>query len=309
MAVEILVPRKLSNSVNRTISLVRSSAAAAALLIVLFTIAVVRQGFKRFGAEAELQATVTHLREANIRKDNLLSIIAHDLRAPLTGVVNLSGLMLKAPSSFSPNEIKSFAGEIQGVSKRLSDLLENLLGWARLKTGSMQFEPDTVHLATLVNQVLSLYQPLAAENSVTVSSEIPTDFELSTDREMIRSILRNLISNAIRYNRKNGVVNIGFVRSDTGCVIRVEDTGTGMTPEQVNRLFRQDHGELPESPGAGSRGGFGLVLAQELAHRLGGKIEAESSVGVGSCFTLHVPVGGHGVGERSLGQPTCPTVM
>lgn len=296
-SVEILVPRKVSNSVNRTISLVRGSSDAAALLIVLFTVAVVREGFKRLRAETELEATVAHLREANVRKDNLLSIIAHDLRAPLTGVVNLSGLMLKSPASFSATEIKSFAAEIQGVSKRLSDLLENLLGWARLRTGSMRYHPDRVHLATLVNQVLKLYQPLAAGNGVSISAKVPPEFELSTDREMLRSILRNLVSNAIRYNRRNGSVTLEATADAGACVIRVHDTGVGMTPAQIEQLDRPDCAgstraagfDPDESATTGGAGGFGLMLARELTHRLGGEIEIQSALGVGSCFTLTVP--------------------
>jgi signal transduction histidine kinase len=289
VVVQMLLPRNLANAVTDSIRLVQWTSAGIAFLICLFTYAVVREIHRRKVAEVELVISNDELRDANNKKDRLLSIIAHDLRAPLSGVVNLAGLMLKAPESFTAKEIKEFALDIQGTSKRLTELLENLLNWARLQIGKLPYVPVAIDVSMMVHQVVMLFDSTARQKKIELGLEVTDGLRIIGDQEMLRTILRNLIGNAVQYTPENGLVVVSVEQTGGYVAIRVKDSGPGLSPERVESLF-----ELPSQPmlndGDGSRGaGFGLVLCRELVERLEGHLAVDSKENEGTVFTVCIP--------------------
>ena len=289
VVIQMLLPRDLADAVDSSIRLVQWTSAGIALLICLFTFAVVREIHRRRIAEVDLVLSNDELRDSNNKKDRLLSIIAHDLRAPLSGVVNLAGLMLKAPESFSPEEIRDFATDIQGTSKRLTELLENLLNWARLQIGKLPYVPVAIDVSMMVHQVVILFDSTARQKNIELSLDMTEGLSIVGDQEMLRTVLRNLVGNAIQYTREGGTVLVSVAQTGGFVAIRVKDSGVGLSPERVENLF-----ELPSQPvlndGDGSRGaGFGLVLCKELVERLEGHLAVDSKVNEGTVFTVCIP--------------------
>lgn len=288
--IEFLLSREFPETIESTIRSISRNSVGAGLLIVMFTMIVLSEMRRRRKAEATLTDRNQLLDEANHRKDRLLAIISHDLRAPLSGVSNLSGLLMKAPESFTPEEIRKFAGEIQSTSKHLTELLDNLLNWARLQTGQLPYFPGRIDLERVAHQVTTLFASAAKEQDVRLNTLIEKHPAFVNDIEMLRTILRNLLSNAIRHSRKGGDLLLRCEQVDNKMRIDVKDTGEGMTASQVAALF-----QLPDKPRdpteVGKTGaGFGLVLSKKLAHRMGGDLVVQSEPGTGSTFRLEVPM-------------------
>lgn len=288
--IEFLLSREFPETIESTIRAITRNAVGAGLLIVMFTLIVLSEMRRRRKAEATLTDRNQLLDEANQRKDRLLAIISHDLRAPLSGVSNLSGLLMKHPESFTPEEIRKFAGEIQSTSKHLTELLDNLLNWARLQTGQLPYFPGRIDLERVTHQVTTLFASAAQEKKIRLNTQVEKHPAFVNDIEMLRTILRNLLSNAIRHTHKGGEVLLLCNPIENRMRIEVRDNGEGMTHEQIAGLF-----QLPEKPRdpteVGKTGaGFGLVLSQKLAHRMGGDLIVQSKPGKGSTFRLEVPM-------------------
>ncbi len=288
--VEFLISREFPETLESTIQAIRRNSFGVSLLVCLFTIIVVSEMRRRKLAETSLRDRNDKLNEANQRKDRLLAIISHDLRAPLSGVGKLSGLLMKQPESFTADEIRKFAGEIQGTSKHLTELLDNLLNWARLQTGQLPYFPGSIDLERVTHQLCTLFKSTAKDQGVELKSRVHQEAKLINDVEMLRTVLRNLLSNAIRHTPSGGSVAIYCESQQESMRIEVRDTGTGMTLEEKSQLF-----QLPDKPRdpteVGKKGaGFGLVLSQMLAKRMGGELSVVSSNKEGTTFRLEIPL-------------------
>ena len=288
--VEFLISREFPETLESTIKAIRRNSLGVGLLVCIFTLIVVTEMRRRKFAETKLRDRNEKLNEANQRKDRLLAIISHDLRAPLSGVSNLSGLLMKQPESFTAAEIRKFAGEIQSTSKHLTELLDNLLNWARLQTGQLPYFPGSIDLERVAHQIRTLFASTAKNKGVQLTIQVAQHAKLVNDVEMLRTILRNLFSNAIRHAPDGGSVMLHCEPTD-GCMhIEVRDDGKGMTPEEKAHLF-----QLPDKPRdpieVGKKGaGFGLVLSQMLAKRMGGQLSVETSNSQGTTFRLKIPL-------------------
>ena len=288
--IEFLISRDFPETLESTINAIRRNSIGVSFLVCLFTLVVVTEMRRRKSAQNKLRKQNAALNEANQRKDRLLAIISHDLRAPLTGVSNLSGLLMKQPESFTADEIQKFAGEIQGTSKHLTELLDNLLNWARLQTGQLPYFPGSIDLERVAHQLITLFTSTAKDNGVRLKAEVKQRTQLVNDVEMLRTILRNLISNAIRHTPKGGSVLIHCEPTEDDMRIEVRDTGSGMTSEEQSQLF-----QLPDKPRdpteVGKKGaGFGLVLSHMLAKRMGGQLNVLTSSDAGTIFRLEIPL-------------------
>lgn len=288
--IEILISRDFPETLESTINAIRRNSLGVSLLVCLFTLVVVIEMRRRKTAQTKLRSQNVKLNEANQRKDRLLAIISHDLRAPLTGVSNLSGLLMKQPESFSADEIRKFAGEIQGTSKHLTELLDNLLNWARLQTGQLPYFPGTIDLDRVTHQIRTLFASTAENSEVLLIAKVKQHANLVNDVEMLRTILRNLVSNAIRHTPNGGNVMLNCEPINDRMRIEVRDTGNGMSPEEISQLF-----QLPDKPRdpteVGKKGaGFGLVLSQMLAKRMGGQLNVVTSSNEGTTFRLEIPM-------------------
>ncbi len=237
----------------------------------------------------KLVESETHLKELNSTKDKFFSIIGHDLRNPLNALLGFSELILGHSREYSPEEIQRYSRVINDAAKNIHMLIENLLEWSRSQSGNIEFNPVETPLEPIVREIVGIFEIQAEKKSISMEARVKEGTMVYADRNLLSTILRNLINNAVKYTDKNGRVLITGEPDGGGTKIRVEDTGIGMTEEQLGTLFSLVHG--PSAPGtAEEKGtGLGLILCKEFTDKHGGNLQAESEPGKGSTFTLFLP--------------------
>lgn len=230
------------------------------------------------------------LQELILTKDKLFSIIAHDLKNPFNAITGFSDLLIRDADSLSKAELREYAGYINEASQSAHDLLTNLLSWSRQQTGRLQYKPAFVALKSVSDRVMQLLMHQAVAKNIRLVDEVSPEFEVFADPEMLETILRNLISNAIKYTHEHGSVTLSAVLNSTGCGIRVTDTGIGMTDDTIGKLFKFD--QMQSLPGTQNEGGtgLGLVLCEELVRKHNSTLKVISTIGEGTTFSFDLPV-------------------
>jgi len=247
-------------------------------------------------ARLKLEKYNKNLLELNKTKDKFFSIIAHDLRNPYSSMIGFSELLLEDLEKLSMDEIRDSLKIIRNSAKNSLNLLENLLAWSRLETGRMNFDPSKVVLTDMVDEVVNVLFSLAYRKKIEINNNVESDVLLHSDKNMLNTILNNLVMNAIKFTPIGGEINIYATRmvtdAESGKIfykISVADTGIGMEPEFCKQLFTQN--KPVSSPGTEKEQGtgLGLLLSREMVERHGGKIYAESTPGKGSVFSFLIP--------------------
>ncbi len=229
------------------------------------------------------------LNEVNAQKDKLFSIIAHDLKNPFGHILNFSGLLLDHYDHYSEARRKQFIDLINKSSQQIYLLLENLLDWARSQSGKMDFFPQKIDLEKIVVEVVDLLNYTASSKNIKLYVAVPARVILYVDEFMLKTILRNLIGNAIKFTPDGGTVQIAAKPDSGETVISVIDTGVGMDNELAGSLFTLDL-SLTQPGTRGEKGtGLGLLLCKEFVERHGGRIWVISTPGKGSVFTFSIP--------------------
>lgn len=230
------------------------------------------------------------LKGSNSAKDHFLSIIAHDLRSPFTGLMGCSEVLYHNYNSYDDAEKKQFINEIYTSSRHVFKLLENLLNWARTQTGRIKYEPIDVRIKALTDEVVMLMDNIALKKNISLKSNTPDEIKVFVDYNMCISVLRNLVSNALKFTEPEGKV---FIDCNINCKqleLSVSDTGCGMTEQELIDLFRIDR-HISRKGTEGERGsGLGLILCKEFVEQNGGAISVESEPGKGSTFSFTVPL-------------------
>lgn len=232
----------------------------------------------------------TELEELNTTKDKFFSIIAHDLKNPLSSIMQLTRIMNEMYSDLSEEELKDFLNNLHNSTQKLTDLLDNLLTWARSQRGIIEFKPSNVELYESAEAVKYILQTQAENKGISIINEVPNHTNLYADTNMISTVIRNLVSNSIKFTNNNGKIIIGIAEqnADSTCIF-VKDNGVGMSQETTELLFRIDiHNTSIGS--AGEKGtGLGLILCKEFVEKHGGKIWVESKINEGSTFYFSIP--------------------
>jgi len=236
-----------------------------------------------------LKDNEVRLKELNATKDKFFSIIGHDLRNPFNAIIGFSNLLTDQIKEKDYEGIEEYANIIQTSSVRAMSLLSDLLEWSQIQTGKMTFSPITFDLAKLVNEVLELANYNAHQKKITFINELPHTVIVFADISMIGTILRNLISNAIKFSNLNGQVVISVNQRPTELIVKILDNGIGIKEETIGKLFRID--EAYSTPGTlkETGTGLGLLLCKELVQKHGGEIWVESKFGSGSTFFFTIP--------------------
>lgn len=247
-------------------------------------------------ARLKLEKYNNNLLELNKTKDKFFSIIAHDLRNPYSSMIGFSELLLEDLEKLSMDEIRDSLKIIRNSAKNSLNLLENLLAWSRLETGRMHFDPSKVALTDLVDEVVNVLFSLAYRKKIEINNMVESDVLLASDKNMLNTILNNLVMNAIKFTPIGGEINIYATRMaadpESGKVffkISVADTGIGMEPDLCNQLFTQNKPVSSLGTEKEQGTGLGLLLSREMVERHGGKIFAESAPGKGSVFSFLIP--------------------
>ena len=229
-------------------------------------------------------------KELNAEKDKFFSIIAHDLKSPFAGIMGYSTLLLDDFDLLSKEEMREFITSLDKLSKNTFKLIENLLEWARLQTGKMKYNPIKIQLYEGVLYATSLVSANAERKSIKIKNEISEDPVVKADERMLNSILENLLSNAIKFTPRGGTITISSDAVNIFHEITISDTGVGMSPEVLERIFRIDTNYTTLGTEQEKGTGLGVILCKEMIERQGGALKVESKLGVGTKFKFILPV-------------------
>jgi len=244
---------------------------------------------ERKKTEEALRESETKLRELNAQKDKFFSIIAHDLKSPFNAIVGFSELLMEQINEKNYEGIHEYAKIISQSSLQAMDLLMNLLEWSRAQSGRMLFIPEKMKLVDLIEENILLFQGIARQKSITINKFLPDKITVFADESMIGTVLRNLISNAIKFTSKGGEINISAVKRLKEVLVSVSDNGIGIAPQRLEKLFRIDEGDSTRGTNDEKGTGLGLILCKEFVENHGGTIGAESKEGKGSTFYFSLP--------------------
>lgn len=230
------------------------------------------------------------LSELNATKDKFFSIIAHDLKNPFYGIMGLSEI-LASEEDVDSDEIKIISKEIKELATNTYRMLENLLDWSRSQTGILEYLPQDIDLNEILEENLSHLNRFAALKKIKIISGIENNLIAFADKNMINTIFRNLISNAVKFTPAEGTIRIQNEPAPDSIVISIADNGVGMNEKTLEQIFRID--KTVNSVGtAGEKGtGLGLLLCKEFIEKNGGKIWVESKPGIGTTFYFSLTPG------------------
>lgn len=241
--------------------------------------------------EQKLKSYSNELKELVATKDKLFSIISHDLKSPIQGIMGLSELLVEEADILSPEEMKEDLTEINNSVKMLHKLIENLLDWSRFQTGRYQLKPITLNAFLLVDKVINTLIQNAKLKRITINNNVDAGHFIVGDENLLRSLFHNLISNSIKFTGENGQIDINSEVVDNKIVFEVADTGTGISPENIEKIFKFDSSVTTIGTNKEKGTGLGLVLCKEIVNAHKGDIKIKSELGKGTkiSFDLFKP--------------------
>lgn len=241
--------------------------------------------------ELEIKRTSDKLRQVLAEKDKFFSIIAHDLRSPISGLLGLTNLLSEDHANFSADELQKIFVSMNSSVRRLFALLENLLEWASMQRGMDTFKPRELELDSLINRALILFGNFVDQKKISLQYMVPPGMKVFADEQMINSVLRNLLSNAFKFSKPDGKVTISATQECGDVVISVQDDGVGMDQGTKSKIFSIDY-KTSERGTKGEKGaGLGLILCKEFMEKHGGRIWVESQINSGCKFSIFFPRG------------------
>ena len=245
---------------------------------------------ERKAADDKIQKMNEELKELNFTKDKFFSIIAHDLKSPFQGLIGYSQILLEQNDTFSADDRKESINSIYQLSKNTFELLDNLLVWSRMQTGRISFDPDIFNLYQELLPTIDILTHAAKKKNITMDNYCDKRIIVQADKNMLSTVFRNLISNAIKFTNQGGRIIVSSERVGKNLELSINDNGVGIEEKVLNNLFRIDQ-NISRLGTAEEKGtGLGLILCQEMIQMHKGKIWAESVSGKGSKFTFSIPI-------------------
>jgi signal transduction histidine kinase len=241
-------------------------------------------------SKAEIEHQNKELQKVNAEKDKFFSIIAHDLRSPFNGFLGLSQIMAEDLPSLTMSEVQDIAIRMSKSARNLFRLLNNLLEWSQIQQGAIRFKPEIIYLEPVILGIFDVIQESAKSKRIDLVNHIPDGLVVRADANMLQTILRNLISNALKFTPKGGNMKISAKTIGNNLVeISIQDTGIGMNKILLDNLFRIDVQSCREGTDLEPGSGLGLLLCKEFVEIHGGKLWVESEEGIGSTFYFTLP--------------------
>jgi len=243
----------------------------------------------------EIQTFAYDLEKANKTKDKFFSIIAHDLKGPFSVVLGFSDILLENHKEYDDLERETYIRYIKDSSDKTYKLLENLLTWAKSQTGRIEFTPEKINIEELITDIILLLEEPAKNKEIKLISNTENNLTVNVDENMINTIIRNLVSNAIKFTPKGGNITIKShtttdENSQQFVEIIVKDSGIGIPPEVQSELFKISTNISTKGTDNEDGTGLGLILCKEFVEKHGGEIWVESEVGKGSEFIFTIPL-------------------
>ena len=237
----------------------------------------------------KLKEVEKELQQLLVTKDKFFSIIAHDLKNPFNSMMGLAQLLVHGYDRLSPEKIKYFHKNLYLISKNGYELLINLLEWSRSQMGTINFKPIQINVCDLTEETFSLYKGKSIEKEITLTNSMSKDSLVYADQNMLKTIFRNLVSNALKFTERGGAIEVMENKLEGFKEIIIKDTGIGIEPDDIDKLFKLDKNFTSEGTEDEIGTGLGLLLCKEFVEKHGGKIRVESKVGFGSQFIFSLP--------------------
>jgi len=242
--------------------------------------------------ETDLQLLVSNqqLKKLNATKDKFFSIISHDLKNPFNSLIGTSSLLIDKAEQYSPEKVRHFAQQMHDSSQNAYHLLENLLEWARIQRGELEPDLEKINPKGVIHEVTQQSEPIANSKNINLQTASEGNHSVLADREMLKTTLRNLVTNALKYTHPEGTVIISYQKNEEHLQFTVSDTGMGIPPEYLDGLFEIDCKLSQEGTEKEKGTGLGLILCKEFVEKQGGKIWVDSEKGKGSDFHFTIPL-------------------
>jgi signal transduction histidine kinase len=240
--------------------------------------------------EKQLEANAIELKALSDSKDRFFSIIAHDLRSPLGSFLSATRLMAENPHTMSPESIQVMAVAMMKAAVNLYSLLENLLQWSQMKQGALPFNPENIRLVPFAKESVASAIDAAQSKQIEIAYDIPFGAEAFADKRMLETVIRNLVSNAIKFTEKGGRVTVSASNAkDDDIEVKVSDTGIGMSADLVSKLFLINERTGRKGTEGELSTGLGLLICKEFVEKHGGRIWFQSAEKKGSTFHFTIP--------------------
>ena len=240
--------------------------------------------------EEEINKKNTELLRVNIEKDKFFSIIAHDLRSPFNGFMGLTELLAEGLSGMTLEEIQKIAILMRKSAANLNHLLGNLLEWSQMERGIIPFTPKSYFLIPGLKESLVLVLEAAKAKDITINFEIPENLVVYADKNMLESVFRNLIFNAVKFTVWGGQITVSAKSlTDNSLEFSVKDTGIGINQRIIDNLFSLDAKIGRKGTNGELSTGLGLIICKDLVEKHGGVLNVESEEGKGSTFSFKLP--------------------
>nr|MDA3779516.1 tetratricopeptide repeat protein [Bacteroidales bacterium] len=237
----------------------------------------------------KLKESRKDLQKINASKDKFFNILAHDLKNPFSILYTTSEILSSYYNELSEKKRTEYINTIQLSAKHILKLIENLLEWSRSQKGNKQFNPVDFNLHEVINSCLSLLKPSSDMKDISIDLKVEKKIRLFADKNMIKTILRNLLTNAIKFSNKDGKISISAIKNADEMIISVQDNGVGIKKKDQSKLFSIDKHFVTIGTSNERGTGIGLLLCEEFIKKHNGKIWIESKIGKGSKFIFSIP--------------------
>jgi len=239
----------------------------------------------------ELEKNRDKLRKLNATKDKFFSIIAHDLKNPFHSIIGFSDLLVRNYDTIEEARKKEFLSLIKTSSTSAYNLLENLLNWSRAQTNAIKFNPTNINISQLLVENIQIDSVIAQNKDIEIIQIIPDQLMSFADGNMVNTIFRNLLTNALKFTGKGGKITVKAGVENDKVIISIQDSGQGMSPEIIDKLFKIDEYHNTAGTSGETGTGLGLIICQEFISIHGESIMVESKPGDGSKFSFSLPLG------------------
>lgn len=245
---------------------------------------------ERKKAEQTIREQNEKLKSLNAAKNRFLTILAHDLKSPFTSLLGLFELILLKYNEYSRKELMEYIRMMNTVTQNTYSLLNDILLWIKADSNKVEFKPERIDINLIYNEIIESFLPIAKTKEITIIKRIQEYDNLYADKNMLKTILRNLISNAIKFTHKKGTVEINTQIKENIYQTTVSDTGIGISSDRLEEIFKVATNSSTTGTFDEKGTGLGLLICKEFVEKHGGSIQVKSIAGQGSSFTFEFPV-------------------
>lgn len=250
---------------------------------------IIANTLERKNIEEQLIANEKSMRELNAAKDKFFSIIAHDLKNPFMGILGFTEILNNSFDQYDDAEKKKMISFVKRSAESAYKLLENLLEWSRIQIGGVKISPELIDISILINESITSLKETSILKNIKIITTVPNDTFVFADQEMVKAVIRNLLTNAIKFSNSDSYVKITAEEDSAHTKIMITDKGVGIKPETLNSLFRIDKAISTKGTQGEKGTGLGLILCKEFLQKNKGQLLVESDVNKGSTFTIVLP--------------------